>query len=269
MPCEVKRLNCSKSENVRIIEELAEKAEAQQNRNSGFNSKILPWREGCFHVDRHYIAQAMEGTICGWMTVHLNRITKSKSIYIFISEISTRRTKDEFYGGVGKKLHDTLVADARAEGADFIYLYALNDDVAAVYAKWGYVILRPEIKHQFFIIGREPSNEFLDTLMPENPRIYLVKAHEIALRTPKDEDLIRLINTKRRVVIANPDAIKELSGIIDLIYGMEQMEEEMDDEDKSSFSDKRRPLKIFFENIPIPVRGGRKRITRRCLRKFA
>ena len=265
MPCEVKRLNCSKSENVRSIEELAEKAEAQQNRNSGFNSRILPWREGCFHVDRHYIAQAMDGHICGWMTVHLNR--SSKSNYIFISEISTRRIKDEFYGGVGRSLHDALVADARAEEIDFIYLYALNEDVAAVYAKWGYVILRPEIKHQFFIIGKEPSKAFLDNLMPENPRIYLVKAHEIALRTPKDDDLIRLINTKRRVVIANPDAIKELSGIIDLIYGMEQVEDDMEDEDKTSFSEKRQPLKEFFENIPIPVRGGRKRMTRR-LRKF-
>jgi hypothetical protein len=209
----------------------------------------------------------MEGTICGWMTVHLNR---SKSNYIFISEISTRRIKDEFYGGVGRSLHDALVADARAEGVDFIYLYALNEDVAAVYKKWGYVTLRPEIKHQFFIIGKEPSKAFLDNLMPENPRIYLVKAREMALRAPKDDGLIQLIDTKRRAVLANPDAIKELSGILELIYGMEQVEEGMNYEDTTSFSDKRQPLKEFFENIVVPlrVRGGRKRMTRR-FRKFA
>ena len=259
MPCEVKRFNCSNPSNSEKIRELADMAERQQEGNSGFNSKIIPWREGCFHVDRHYIAKS-EGVICGWMTVHMNR--KSNMNYIFISEISTRRIKDEFYGGVGKSLHDALVADARAEGFDFIYLYPLSDEVSSVYTKWGYVYLRPEIKHRFFIIGKQPSKTFLDNLMPENPRTYIVRAHEMALRAPKDEELIRLINTRRRAVLANPEAISELNGIMELIVGFEEMEEEMEEGDRTSFGEKREVLKEFF----MKLRGGRfnyKRKTRR------
>jgi hypothetical protein len=130
----------------------------------------FPWEKECYNSGYvHYIAHGVRADgspiVCGWMVVLPHNDALGKRVYLI--GISTRRTRDMFYGGVGQLLHNTLVNDYTREGYDFIHLWPLNDTVRAIYssAAWGYVSLREDIGHMFRILKAPPSEEFLDSLI--------------------------------------------------------------------------------------------------------
>lgn len=265
MACTVKRYDCPR--NADAIDEYAGIAEEQLKRNQNFVS-IFPWRKQCDGIDWNYVASAPNGIICGWLSCNISNRFGYK--YIYIEEISTRRIKDDLYGGVGTRLHDALLADAKAEGMDFIYLSPLNEDVAAIYAKWGYIRPRSNVKQQFYILKRMPPSRLLDRYMPESPRALLVRAHALAMQQPKDTELVELIELKRGSILELPELLGELSVALDSIVDAETYEEmeNINDDDKMTLDDKRMLISEVLEKVPLPsLKGKSTRKARKQLRK--
>jgi len=258
MACEVIRYDCAKNKD--NIERLGNNANAQLKRNEGFKN-IFPWRKQCTEesVHFHYVARSPTGLICGWMTIVWKEQFGQK--YVYINEITTRRIKDEYYGGVGQRLHARLVDDAQAGGAQFIYLYPLNPIVADVYKKWGYIYYRPEIVHMFLPLGGKPNRAMLDSLMPPNPRTILVALHEFAMRRPTNKAFLDLIEKTRRNMLINPEKMRELTEILETIEGTEYIEDdaELPEEERLSLEDKR----AMISEVLRSMKGGTRRANKR------
>ena len=173
MACVVERYDCLTDPDK--IRDLGKDADKQQD---AFVS-IFPWKKQCDEAGDHvhYIARNPAGIICGWLSAR--SVDMFGQYYIYLNEISTRRIKDELYGGIGKKLHDALLKDAQEAGVDFVYLYPLNPAVGDLYKKWGYKTERSEITQLFYILKSEPKREILDSLMPLNPRQFMAAAYSI------------------------------------------------------------------------------------------
>lgn len=262
--CEISRFDCDSHAD--IIQELGATANAQQAKNSRSFSRIFPWKKQCHEGDFerrhiHYVAHAptKEGApvICGWMTA----IWKSEfgQNYVYISEISTRRIKDEYYGGVGQRLHAQLIEDAKASGAEFIYLFPLDETVAPIYAGWGYKTKRPEFPHMFLALHGEPGKALLDSLMPPNPRSELYFSHELAMRNPADETLLDLMSRTRRYIINQPALIRQLVEAKEMIQGTHAIEEDMgisEEEGEMPLAKQRAEITKIFQSVK---RGGSRR----------
>jgi hypothetical protein len=253
MACVVTRYDCR--DNADKIRELGKVAESQQD---AFKS-IFPWKKQCEEASDHihYVAQSPKGIICGWLTAEWKN--EKGQHYIYLNEISTRRIKDELYGGVGMNLHAALVKDAKEAGVDFIYLYPLNPDVAAIYkrAEWGYVEQRPEIVQLFLILRAPPNRAMLDSIMPPNPRTFMTMAYSIISQAPQDDALLALYSRVRRWMIKKPELIRQLSEAIDMVKGVQFMEkmEGIPKEDRMSLDQKRALIAEVLNKVKIG--GGR------------
>lgn len=253
MTCKVTRYDCQ--HNSSQISELARVAESQQD---AFKS-IFPWKKQCDEAPTHvhYVAQSPGGVICGWLTARV--VDEFSQHYIYLNEISTRRIRDELYGGVGLSLHNALVKDARGGGVDFIYLYPLNPEVAGIYRRpeWGYVKQRPEINQLFLILREPPNRAMLDSVMPPNPRSFMASAYSILSQAPQDPALLALYSRVRRSMIAKPELIKELSAAIDMVEGVNYIEEAegVPKEERMSLDDKRALIAEVLNKVKI---GGRR-----------
>lgn len=253
MACKVTRYDCQ--HNSAQIRELGKVAEAQQD---AFKS-IFPWKKQCEEAPTHvhYVAQAPNGIICGWLTARV--VDEFSQHYIYLNEISTRRVRDELYGGVGLSLHNALVKDAREAGVDFIYLYPLNPEVASIYQRpeWGYVKQRPEITQLFLILSQAPNRAMLDSVMPPNPRSFMASAYSILSQAPQDPALLALYSRVRRSMIAKPELIKELSSAIDMVEGVNYIEEAegVPKEERMSLDDKRALIAEVLNKVKL---GGRR-----------
>ena len=169
-----------------------------------FDTMITPWESKFGNdPDWHFVSKAPDGRICGWLTAQLKK-TDFRN-YIYLAEISTRRIRDELYGGVGRQLHDALVAAARQGGYDFIYLYPVNAKVAAVYEGWGYSTPIPGIPHQFYVIKRGPTGGILRSLiLPDKDAALMNRARAL---------FGQQIDEYRRAILAesgNIDALNDL-----------------------------------------------------------
>lgn len=213
MRCEITLYHCPEEE--ATIRRLGLQANAQQAGNEGFSKTIQPWKDICTHT-YHYVARdSNTGIICGWLTASLK--TVKRQTFMYLAEISTRRIRNELYGGVGQRLHTAFLADARRLGAKFACLYPLNAEVKAIYMKpeWGYVQLRPNVEKLFHILTGLPSKEFLDSMARPDP-IELAKG--IARR---DTALRKQIDLVTPLVRSNPDWMKQLEEIIEIMEGNE------------------------------------------------
>jgi hypothetical protein len=255
MACTVERYDCQ--HHAKKIQELGQEANKQED---AFVS-IFPWKKQCSEAEDHvhYVARSPGGIICGWLSARSSETFGQ--YYIYLNEISTRRIKDELYGGIGQKLHDALLKDAKDAGVDFIYLYPLNPGVAEVYKKWGYKTERPEIVQLFYIITAEPNREMLDSIMPPNPRQFMTAAYSIASKPTPDPELIALISRVRRRMIQKPELIRELSSAIDMVKGVKYMEEEegIPEEDRIPLSEKRAIIAEVLNKVKVGGRKTRKR----------
>jgi hypothetical protein len=263
MACTVERYDCRND--AKKLYEMGQEAEKQKD---AFVS-IFPWKKQCAEAEDHvhYIARSPKGIICGWLTARSAEMFGQ--YYIYLNEISTRRIKDELYGGIGKKLHDALLKDAQEAEVDFIYLYPLNPGVAEIYKTWGYKTERPEIVQLFYILKSEPNREMLDSLMPPNPRQFMTMAYSIASKPTPDPELIALISRVRRRMIQKPDLIRELSSAIDMVKGVKYMEEEegIPEDDRIPLSEKRAIIAEVLNKVKVGGRRTYKRGGKRRTRK--
>ena len=232
MPCEITLYHCP--EDGATIARLSKNANAQQERNSGFSENIQPWKGICKN-EYHYVARdKASGIICGWLTIILK--THKRTKYIYIVEISTRRIRNSLYGGVGQRLHNKMLEDAVQFGAKFVYLYPLNATVRDLYMKpqWGYVELRPDVKHLFKPLVRDLviPNDFLDTLAEED---IIDIAKKIAGR---DKALVKRIETLAPLIRGSPEIMQQLQDEIDIMEGNEL-----------SDSEKKKELRSFLAGI--------------------
>lgn len=269
MACKVTRYDCT--DNSAQIRELGKIADSQQD---AFKT-IFPWKKQCEEASDHihYVAQAPNGIICGWLTARL--VEEFGQHYMYLNEISTRRIKDELYGGVGMTLHAALVKDAREAGVDFIYLYPLTPEVAAIYKRpeWGYTEQRPEVVQLFLILRAPPNRAMLDSVMPPNPRSFMTMAYSILSQEPQDDALLALYSRVRRWMIKKPELIRQLSEAIDMVKGVQFMEkmEGIPKEDRTTLDQKRALIAEVLNKVKI---GGRRTLkkkpgTRRTrLRRF-
>ena len=189
LTCQIQRYDCvGKNAKTLDVKRLAELADKQQLANPPpFDKRVLPWELRCEGgIARHYVAQARnrdDYTICGWLNINIYRKKKFNGklyTYAYINKISTRRRQspdDPYYGGVGKCLHDRLLADLTAEGFDFICLYPIDDAAATVYTRWGYTYppeFGGQVNQMFFMINKDKRipNDLLESMRePHDARV--------------------------------------------------------------------------------------------------
>ena len=170
-----------------------------------FDTMITPWESKFGNApDWHFVSKAPDGRICGWLTAQLKETDARR--YIYLAEISTRRIRDELYGGVGRRLHEALLYAARQGGYDFIYLYPVNAKVAAVYEGWGYSTPIPGIPHQFYVIKRGPTKRILGSLMTQRPNVESFNRARALFGQQIDE--------YRRAILAEPGNVDALNDLL-------------------------------------------------------
>jgi len=267
MACKVTRYDCTAQSG--DISRLGRDADTQLAAEPEAFKSIFPWKKQCgdYPGHIHYVSQSPGGVICGWLTAEWKNEKGQK--YIYLNEITTRRIKDELYGGVGQRLHAALVDEARRGGAEFIYLYPLNPLVAEVYKIWGYTKKRPEIAHMFFKVSSDPNRAVLDSLMPPHPRTVTVEAHEFIRDDPKLKALLARV---RRYIIKNPDLIRELSDAVMMASSISAIEEAdgVPEDERMSEENKRSIIEEVLLKVPKAGRRTRKksRTRRTRLRRF-
>lgn len=225
-----------------------------------FDTMITPWESKFGNdPDWHFVAQAPDGRICGWLTAQLKETDSRR--YIYLAEISTRRIRDELYGGVGKKLHDALVA--AASGYDFIYLYPVNERVAAVYEKWGYTrsYQKPGIAHQFYVINRGPTEGILRSL--------ILPAQDAALMNRARGMFGKAVDPYRRAILATQENKGALDNLL-VEFEQENADAELLDDGPSSedlaniarteaarLKEQRTRMLELLHSMPKPKGGGK------------
>jgi hypothetical protein len=248
--CKITRYDCSDPTQKETIDLIAAEADKQQEelrardpskreRRSDpyippFDPRVLPWAARCSsHTAkvsiRHYIAKKDDGTICGWLLAEKRR--RLGYTYIYLAEISAIRYVSPDHRQIGKRLHDTLLTDAKSESVDFIYLYPLTSRVAELYATWGYrrineiddVIERgpryDAVRQQFLILKKTPGRgvlpvKLLNALRPEDSAVLYSSALELA---KGDEDLTKILSDNRRDCKASPDCVARLRDALETI----------------------------------------------------
>jgi hypothetical protein len=221
-----------------------------------FHHMIQPWSSNFgIKPDWNIVAQAPDGTICGWLTAQLKESNGRK--YIYLAEISTRRIRDKYYGGVGKALFDKLVASAA--GYDFIYLYPMNDVVKNIYIKWGFsdpanVV---GVSHQFYVLKKKPTEGFKTSLITPDKTVELFgQARTLYIGFDK----------YRRSILRDPELLKEFN---DMLTDFEVEDAEFSaaneglppgEADAERLESQRTQLKEFLDSLPAlkARRGGSK-----------
>lgn len=160
----ITRLHCEFPQDTPQIVAYAEKAQTQLDaiRRSGGADPwrgIHPWTIGtdCSMPYIHYIAHTATGDVYGWMSVLVHGDARADK-YAFLAEVAAT------IRGLGRRLHDELLADTR-DTLDFLYLYAVNDIVASVYATtWGYERIA-DTRHMVRVLRKRPSDAFIEKCM--------------------------------------------------------------------------------------------------------
>ena len=268
--CKITRYDCSDPEQFKRIKELIDAANEQQDKNHGF-IKIFPWLGGCDLAPRHYVAQRADGTICGWMTVIPKEQDGTK--YLYLSEISVTRIREDAFKGVGKRLHETLVQDGKKEGMAFIYLVPVDSTVVKPYQAWGYFLPEGDVveegdtkaHYMFFSLQRgQPTPEMMEAIKPKEPEPDEYIDEALARVDPEEEaDLYNLIEAKRDLLKKNPNLVSELKDVIGTIQMYESWEEdESTDEDTLEsippVEERLNMIRAVFEKAT----GGKRRKTR-------
>ena len=209
--------NC-KSQSAKIGE-LAETIDS-----SKFDIRVQPWADGCPQSEYpryHFLARAGDGNILGWMTADIRTHAPKpgrKWTYVYLDKVSARKGTT----GVGRALGEYLKTWAKGRGVDFIWLWAINEQVSAVYeASWRYkrVQYYDGYGFMFYTISRSPPLSMLQSVLPEHPRVYWVAADMVSKMEPPNERLSELIATNRRghsigvktVLETLMDTLKDLS----------------------------------------------------------
>lgn len=154
--CKILFLDCRNPEDILHLKMIQEEARGQ----SPHFKDIFPWRKE--HCNGNYdelvmIAHSPEG-ICGWMTMIYSGGEKN----IFVTEVTTRASKDRSFGGLGRTMFDQLDIIAKEMGVKYIYLFPLGT-VRGFYERIGYSEIDSS-PHMFKIIAGYPTRKKLEEL---------------------------------------------------------------------------------------------------------
>ena len=273
MACEVRWLEKGNPEIARLAnladEQQTDKLKADQNGPVAkrlrsdrsippFNEIIQPWSSKFGNnPDWHFVSQAPDGIICGWLTAQLKNNNNRK--YIYLAEISTRRIKDKYYGGVGKALFDALVTKANELKYDFIYLYPMNDGVKNIYIKWGFSdpATIVGVPHQFYVLNKEPTKGITTSLITPDKTVELFN---------QARQLYNGFDAYRRSILSDPKLLKEFN---DMLTDFEVEDAEFAEAngdipsveaDAERLKNQRAQMKNFLGSLPAlkAKRGGAK-----------
>lgn len=263
-PCKITRLDCDDPAQKAEVSKLADKADLQ----IGSFESIFPWLTRCDLASRHYVAKKDDNTICGWMSVNARK--KGNQTFFYLSEISVIRTPDPSFKGVGLRLHQTLVEEAKKEGKDFIYLYPLNEKVKATYTsdKWGYRSLPGDPEHLYYVVAKDPTPSTMNMLKPKaiSPRLYTARAYDVARNLLKNDVLTKLVQDRRRSLFSqlrkpeNKALLENLKNTLDTIEQNAYVEEDY----QLSEEELKDALQDAILAIPYsPSQGGTRRLRKR------
>lgn len=262
----ITKYKCTDASQAAEIGALANAANVQQARNSGFHTNVQPWHLRCKDAASiHWIARSSDGTIIGWLVAIFSEREGQK--YGFIYEIARNRRVPA--AGLGLQLHNAFIAEAIERGADFTFLYPLNDTVANLYKRpeWGYVQVHPSITQLFRILRAPPSEEFLQEYYPPTVKQLVDLVYEIKDSAPKNTYLGRLVIAAQRFLAADPESIASFMEFAEMTYGSRNNDHESFLEFRNSLQDKLRAY-ILEKGGVLPrevkhtyknSRGGRRR----------
>lgn len=224
----ITRLHCESKEDAALLAAYVGKAQAQLDaiRRSGDVDpwrQIHPWTIGtdCSMPYIHYVAHSAGGDIYGWMSV-LVHARKGEDKYAFIAEVAAT------VRGLGHRMHEQLVAETK-DTLDFLYLYAVNDAVADVYAsRWGYERIG-DTRHMIRVFGgKRPSAAFLAKCMDnaESP-LEDVAALLAPLHTTQNRRFMHLVRGLPGAAAgANAANLKGLAENVEIATSASETEEE-------------------------------------------
>jgi hypothetical protein len=245
-----------------------------------FDTRVLPWTHGCgksaktVRKVRHYVAQRGDD-IVGWLLAETRR--RFGRTYVYLSEISVTRVKEDKNIGIGKALHELLLKDATKDKAHFVYLYPLTPEAGATYTKWGYHTLKelkyppaqyPDVTHMFLALcaktgDKKPiiPSKLLDKLNGPSYREIFPSGHALATSLG-DEGLAARIQSRAGgddQTLA-PRLREALENIAVFGEAGEEGEQGLTDDEK---------LDMLRELFPAPKAGRRtrRRKTRRSTHK--
>lgn len=183
--CKVYRLDCH-NESDRWLLAFLQGIATSQSKNF---VKVFPWETTCAKNSTmiHYVSLSIPSqedqarpkvyptlflermwnqvpTVCGWMTVLLERPQRAA----YINTISTRNATDASYKRVGALLRDALMQDLKGslgKHVDYVYLLPLDEPAAKVYERWGFKYLHEDVKYMFFPLKKGPSPKVLESMM--------------------------------------------------------------------------------------------------------
>jgi hypothetical protein len=259
-------------EDIKRLTVLAEKSQGPMK----FDSRVLPWTHGCgisaktVRKVRHYVAQR-GNDIVGWLLAETRR--RFGRTYVYLSEISVTRVKEDKNIGIGKALHELLLKDATTDKAHFIYLYPLTPEAGATYTKWGYHTLKElkyppaqyqDVTHMFLALcaktgDKKPiiPSKLLDKLQGASSVEIFTSGHALAA-TLKDKELADRIQSR-----AGRDDPMLTSRLREALENIAVFGEAGEGEEVLTGEEK---LDMLRELFPAP-KAGRRRTRRRKTRR--
>lgn len=228
LQCDVIRLTCN-TMNERLALS-AFRGAAEAGKDVSF-IKIFPWETLCDLNPNliHYIAYTPTSKdpkfkVYGWMTV--KHMPEWNGYYIV--EITTRGGTNKTIKGVGRTLHNALLADIHPNA--FVYLYPLDDAAAGAYTRWGYTTIDDKLAYMFY---RNPMDGFIDGLhkaLRDRENMHI-----------NDSTMKRLVQAEALLPTKLLQAFKERistdPSFVDIIHDIDEM---TDDE-------KRATLEVFLQ----------------------
>jgi len=179
--CHIEILPCATKKE--RIEELAEKAKTQLQKNATEFEKVVPWEfPRCqYEPEIIHLIASTEDIICGWAVLRPHE-TAGYSI-LELDTITTRR-KRMGEQRLGKLMFDAIRDLFQKGGYDFLMLHGINDAVLNIYKSWGFAplfskedlsfaptsppLLKPFLRHlMIYPASTEVKKTFKDKMIDE------------------------------------------------------------------------------------------------------
>ena len=155
-----------------------------------------------------------------------------------------------------------MLADAKSDGAFFIYLYPLTAAAKATYTTWGYTAPYPNVEQQFLELRQATDKKrvvperLTSQLRPPAPATLFVEAHTLATNL-RDRPLVTLVDRASRTRKTDDAFVARLRDTLETIAVLTDVGDDADDT-----IDDAGKLQLLHE-IFDDTSGGRRRRTRR------
>lgn len=228
MACKVTVLDCGNTEDEKKIYTFSNIAAEQYKVHKNFVD-IFPWTSQCKSKYIHFIAHASPNdktVICGWLSMLILE-NPSRG---YITEISTRRVRDELWGGVGQRLNAAVFEWAAENGLEFLELFPLNEAVRAIYLKpeWGYVAFSEDPIHLYRSVSNTPTQKYLKSRAKKKEAADEIRDLILMLQDAVEDnsDLRRLLRKAKPYIKKDNPLVENFNLIVQGIIGANDEEEE-------------------------------------------